>query len=131
MGQHIQSILLITPLSTEVVESWITNLEFILFLAYIHPPLLSYLGMLPKLRRFTAEMSGSFSTPNMASFPLSTDGQSPPPFWGGGICLPNAPLSDIASLHQGSPRLPSSSCTPVTMPYLSSAPAQANNNVLE
>jgi len=46
----------------------------------------------------------SFNSPNVATFPLSTDGQSPP-LREGAIRLPNAPLSDIASLQQqqGSP----------------------------
>lgn len=39
----------------------------------------------------------SFNSPNAGAFPLSRDSQSPPR--DGGIRLPNAPLSDIASMH--------------------------------
>lgn len=39
----------------------------------------------------------SFNSPNAGVFPLSRDSQSPPR--DGGIRLPNAPLSDIASMH--------------------------------
>ncbi|EKM79965.1 hypothetical protein AGABI1DRAFT_113207 [Agaricus bisporus var. burnettii JB137-S8] len=40
----------------------------------------------------------SFNSPNVQTFPLSRDSHSPP--HDGGIRLPNAPLSDIASLQQ-------------------------------
>jgi hypothetical protein len=48
----------------------------------------------------------SFNSPNVQTFPLSRDSQSPP--HDGGIRLPNAPLSDIASLQPSTPSLPPS-----------------------
>jgi hypothetical protein len=58
----------------------------------------------------------------VASFPLSNDGQSPP-LREGAIRLPNAPLSDIASLQQGSPP----ARNPGAVPYAPSPPSQGNN----
>jgi GATA-binding protein len=53
----------------------------------------------------------SFNSPNVQTFPLSRDSQSPP--YDGGIRLPNAPLSDIASLQQSQqPSTPSLPSTP-------------------
>ncbi|TFK43880.1 hypothetical protein BDQ12DRAFT_596392 [Crucibulum laeve] len=46
----------------------------------------------------------SFNSPNLQTFPLSRESQSPPR--DGGIRLPNAPLSDIASLQSQTPSLP-------------------------
>ncbi|TFK72016.1 hypothetical protein BDN72DRAFT_836804 [Pluteus cervinus] len=63
----------------------------------------------------------SFNSPSIAPFPLSRDSQSPPR--DGGIRLPNAPLSDIASL-QGSPLPGSPPRSKVTTPYFSSPGAQ-------
>jgi len=54
----------------------------------------------------------SFNSPNIQTFPLSRDSQSPP--HDGGIRLPNAPLSDIASLQQQS--LASQPSTPALSP---------------
>ncbi|KXN89476.1 Zinc finger transcription factor Trps1 [Leucoagaricus sp. SymC.cos] len=57
----------------------------------------------------------SFNSPNVQTFPLSRDSQSPP--HDGGIRLPNAPLSDIASLQQQPQQaLPSQPSTPSLSP---------------
>ncbi|KAJ3568765.1 hypothetical protein NP233_g5504 [Leucocoprinus birnbaumii] len=56
----------------------------------------------------------SFNSPNVQTFPLSRDSQSPP--HDGGIRLPNAPLSDIASLSQPQQALPSQPSTPSLPP---------------
>ncbi|KAF8638585.1 hypothetical protein AX17_002126 [Amanita inopinata Kibby_2008] len=50
--------------------------------------------------------STSYNSPSVAAFPLSRDSQSPP--HDGGIRLPNAPLSDIASLQSHPPTPPRS-----------------------
>ncbi|KAF5363722.1 hypothetical protein D9756_000298 [Leucocoprinus leucothites] len=59
----------------------------------------------------------SFNSPNVQTFPLSRDSQSPP--HDGGIRLPNAPLSDIASLsqQQSLPSHPSTPSLPPSTPH--------------
>ncbi|RDB19971.1 hypothetical protein Hypma_012908 [Hypsizygus marmoreus] len=65
----------------------------------------------------------SFNSPNAGTFPLSRDSQSPPR--DGGIRLPNAPLSDIASM-QSSPQPSPTPRKAHTVPYYSSPPGSAN-----
>ncbi|GLB34173.1 putative GATA zinc finger protein [Lyophyllum shimeji] len=71
----------------------------------------------------------SFNSPNAGTFPLSRGSQSPP--HDGGIRLPNAPLSDIATMSPSQQPLtlsPRKSHTAPT-PYFSSPPQSGANGV--
>jgi hypothetical protein len=58
----------------------------------------------------------SFSSPNVNPFPLSRDSSQSPPH-DGGIRLPNAPLTDIASLHSQSTRSSQPLSSPVNLTF--------------
>ncbi|KAF8076767.1 hypothetical protein FPV67DRAFT_1605187 [Lyophyllum atratum] len=60
----------------------------------------------------------SFNSPNAGTFPLSRDSQSPPR--DGGIRLPNAPLSDIATMSPSQQQLPLSTTAAAPSPRCSS-----------
>ncbi|PFH47810.1 hypothetical protein AMATHDRAFT_151240 [Amanita thiersii Skay4041] len=59
----------------------------------------------------------SYNSPSVAPFPLARDSQSPPR--DGGIRLPNAPLTDIASLQSQSPVHASHPPSPHSLAYFS------------
>ncbi|KAF8622080.1 hypothetical protein AX15_007224 [Amanita polypyramis BW_CC] len=68
----------------------------------------------------------SYSSPSINTFPLSRDSSQSPPR-DGGIRLPNAPLSDIASLQeQAAASMSKSSSPPVNAPYYSPPPSVGN-----
>ncbi|KAK2465985.1 hypothetical protein APHAL10511_001626 [Amanita phalloides] len=73
----------------------------------------------------TSTSATSYNSPSVNTFPLSRDASQSPPR-DGGIRLPNAPLSDIASLHSKPTASSQPSTPPVNAPYYS-PPSSAGN----
>ncbi|KAJ2934526.1 hypothetical protein H1R20_g2557, partial [Candolleomyces eurysporus] len=70
----------------------------------------------------------SFNSPAISPYPLSRD-ESSSPNGGGGIRLPNAPLSDIASINAipGATASPQASASPVALPQTPNLPSHTPN----